>query len=251
MAVINDVTEVLHRIRAKLYPNYLHGVPGSFIARTDDEASLSIEEVCAALKNRGGFTGNYDDLTGYVRQFFDEAVYQLGDGFSVNLKYFSIHPRIGGTWENAVEKFDPAKHRIGFSFRVLKPLRDLAEHIEVLIEGVADTGGFIAEVTDVDTEAVNESLTPGGMFSLGGHKVKVAGSDPSCGVYFVSATNPAQRVAVSGHLAENTPGKIIGIIPALSPGQWKVEVVSQFTGSGSTSLKNPRTITGTPVFTVA
>ena len=25
MAVINNVTEVLHRIRARLYPNYLHG----------------------------------------------------------------------------------------------------------------------------------------------------------------------------------------------------------------------------------
>jgi hypothetical protein len=26
MAVINNVTEVPHRIRVKLYPNYLHGV---------------------------------------------------------------------------------------------------------------------------------------------------------------------------------------------------------------------------------
>jgi hypothetical protein len=54
MAIINNVTEVLHRIRAKLYPNYLHGVDGVYIARTDDEASLNIEQVCAALKNRGG-----------------------------------------------------------------------------------------------------------------------------------------------------------------------------------------------------
>jgi hypothetical protein len=73
MAIINNVNEVLHRIRAKLYPNYLHGIDGAYIARTDDEASLSIEEVCAALKNRGGFTGNYQDLVEYVRQFFDEA----------------------------------------------------------------------------------------------------------------------------------------------------------------------------------
>jgi hypothetical protein len=251
MAVINNVTEVLHRIRAKLYPNYLHGVPGAFIARTDDEASLSIEEVCAALKNRGGFTGNYDDLIGYVRQFFDEAVYQLGDGFSVNLKYFSIHPRIGGTWENALEQFDPAKHRIGFGFRVLKPLRDLTEHVEVLIEGIADTGGFIAELTDVITESVNESLTPGGMFSMIGHKLKVAGTDPSCGVYFLAAANPSQRVPVSGHLAENAPGKIIGIIPALAAGQWKVEVVTQYSGATNNPLKNPRTIAGAAVFTVA
>jgi hypothetical protein len=77
-----------------------------------------------------------------------------------NVTEGSAHPRIGGTWENAVEKFDPAKHRIGFGFQVLKPSRDLAERIEVLIEGVADTSGFTAEVTDAITEAVNESLTP-------------------------------------------------------------------------------------------
>ena len=41
MAIINKVNEVLHRIRAKLYPNYLQAVEGAYIARTDDEASLS------------------------------------------------------------------------------------------------------------------------------------------------------------------------------------------------------------------
>ncbi|MDR0524745.1 MAG: DUF4469 domain-containing protein [Spirochaetaceae bacterium] len=250
MAVINNIDEVLHRIRAKLYPNYLHGIPGAFIARADDEASLSIEEVCAALKNRGGFTGSYEDLIEHVRQFLGEAAYQLGDGFSVNLKYFSVHPRIGGTWESAIEKFDPAKHKIGFGFRTLKPLRDLAERVEVLIEGVADTGGFIAEVTDVTTEAVNESLTPGGMFSIAGHKLKIAGSDPACGVYFVSAGAPVQRIPAAGPLGENSASRLIGIIPALTSGQWKIEALTQFTGSGSTLLKSPRTIAWAGEFTV-
>lgn len=249
MAGIHSVNEVLHRIRAKLYPNYLHTIPGSFIARTDDEASLGVDSICAALKNRGGFTGNYDDLVEHVRQFLDETAYQIADGYSVNLKYFSIHPRISGTWESAAEKFDPVKHRIGFGFRVLKALRDLAEHIEVFIEGEADTGGFIAELIDVTSEAINETLTPGGMFSLSGHKLKLAGNDPACGIYFVSASNPSQRIAVSSHLAENSPSKLIGIIPALSPGQWKIEVVSSF-GSGGALLKEPRTIVSRTVFTV-
>jgi hypothetical protein len=249
MAIINNVTEVLHRIRAKLYPNYLHGIDGAFIARTDDEASLSVEDVCAALKNRGGFTGNYQDLVEYVRQFFDEAAYQLCDGFSVNTGYYSLHPRIGGTWANAAEPWDGAKHPIRFSFRALKPLRDLASRIEVHIEGVAETTGFIAEITDITTEAVNETLTPGGMFSLAGHKIKVAGDNADCGVYFVDAANPAQKVKVAGHLAENTAGKIIGIIPALGAGQWRVEVITQFS-SGGTTTKEPRVIAGAAVLTV-
>jgi hypothetical protein len=83
MAVINNENEVLHRVRVKLYPNYLPKVEGAYIARMDNEASLTVEEVCAALKNRGGFTGNYDDLVEHVRQFFDEAAYQLCDGFAM------------------------------------------------------------------------------------------------------------------------------------------------------------------------
>jgi hypothetical protein len=75
MAVINNVTETLHRIRAKLYPNYIHGIDGAFIARTDDEASLTIEQVCAALKNRGGFTGNYQDLVEYRVVFLTKRGY--------------------------------------------------------------------------------------------------------------------------------------------------------------------------------
>jgi hypothetical protein len=41
MAIINPVNEMLHRIRVKLYPNYLPHIPGAYIARTDNEASLS------------------------------------------------------------------------------------------------------------------------------------------------------------------------------------------------------------------
>lgn len=251
MAGFNNVDKILHRIRAKLYPNYLHTVEGAYIARTDDEAALSREQVCAAMVTRGGFEGNYQTLVDNVRQFFDEVAYQLCDGYSVNTGYFSLHPRIGGGWENALEPFDRKKHPIRFGFRALKPLRDLANFIEVNIEGVAETTGFIAEITDVTSEAVNETLTPGGQFAMIGHKIKVAGESADLGVYFVNVDNPAQRLKAHGNLAENAASKIIGILPELAAGRWQVEVVTQFTGSGSTSLKSPRTIRGDFILTVA
>ncbi|MDR2738336.1 MAG: hypothetical protein LBB68_00660, partial [Treponema sp.] len=166
MAVINSVTEVLHRIRVKLYPNYLPNTEGAYIARTDNEASLSVEEVCAALKNRGGFTGNYDDLVEHVRQFFDEAAYQLCDGFAVNTGYFSVHPNVGGTFGKVFEGHDTEKHPVTFRFRTRAPLRALAEHIAVEVEGLADVAGYIDEFTDIATESVNETATPGGQFSV-------------------------------------------------------------------------------------
>jgi hypothetical protein len=93
----------------------------------------------------------------------------------------------------------------------------------------------------VTTEAVNETLTPGGMFALAGHKIKVAGDHADCGVYFVNAAAPAQRVQVAGHLADNTASRIVGMIPALAAGQWHVELVTQYS-SGTTTTREPRTV---------
>ncbi|MDR0722642.1 MAG: DUF4469 domain-containing protein [Treponema sp.] len=242
MARINPINEMLHRIRVKLYPNYLPHVAGGCIARKDNEASLSIEEVCGALKNRGGFTGNYHDLVEYVKQFFDEAAYQRCDGFAVNTEYFSIHPNLGGTFDKLTEGHDTQKHPVSFRFRTLTPLRSLAEHSVVEVEGLAQVNGYIDEVVDVNTEAVNETLSPGGPFSIAGHKIKVAGADPEVGVYFVSQADPSLQVKVSGHFAENTGSKVIGLIPALSAGTWKAAIKTQYTGSGSTMLKSPRVI---------
>jgi hypothetical protein len=241
MAIIGMLNEVLHKIKVRLYPNYLAAILGAYIARTINEASLTIEEVCAALKNRGGFTGNYDDLVEHVHQFFDEAAYQLCDGFEVNMKYFSLHPNVGGTFDKVAEGHDTKKHPVTFRFRPRAPLRALAEHIVVEVEGIADVSGYIDEFIDVSTESVNETLTPGGQFSVAGHKIKVVGDKAEVGVYFVSVADPSQRVKVSGHLAENAANKLIGIIPALSAGTWKLEIVTQYT-TGSTFLKEPRVL---------
>jgi hypothetical protein len=60
----------------------------------------------------------------------------------------------------------------------------------VEVESLADSSGYIDEFIDVTTETVNETLTPGGQFSVLGHKITVAGDSPDVGVYFVSAADP-------------------------------------------------------------
>jgi hypothetical protein len=98
------VAEVLRRIRVKLYPHYLPHVKGAYIDRTDNEALLNVGEVCAALKNRSGFTGNDNNLMEH------EMAYQLCDGFAVDTGCFSVHPNIGGTFDKITEGHDTCKH---------------------------------------------------------------------------------------------------------------------------------------------
>jgi len=246
MAIINNINEVLHRIRVKLYPNYLPKIGnvemGAYIARTDSEASLSIEQVCAALKNRGGYGGDYEDLVEGVKQFFDETAYQLCDGFTVNTGYYSIHPNIGGTFNTVNEVHDHKKHPITFRFRTGKKLRRLIEHIGVDIEGIVDSSGWIDEFIDTDEDSINTLFVGGDQFVLHGHKIKIAGDNPGVGVFFVPVNAPEQAKKVT-RIAENTPSKIIGIAPQTEHQHNRIEVRTQFSGSSGTLLKTPRVIT--------
>lgn len=244
MELINNVSDVLHSLRVNLLPNYLKDkTGGDYIARTSSEATLSVEQVCATLIKRGGYSGRYEDLVTAVKGFMNEAAYQLCDGYTINTGYYSIIPGVGGTFTSAAEVNDRKKHPISFSFQARAALRRLARSITVKVDGVAENTAWIDSFVDINTNTVNETLTPGSAFIIRGHKIKVVGDDGEAGVYFESVTDDGRRVKATDSLIENTASKIIGMVPTLvAPRNYRVVVVSRFTG-GSNLLKKPRTIT--------
>jgi hypothetical protein len=240
MAGLSVDDEVLHRIRVKLYQNHLPKIEGKYVARTNSERTLSIDEICETMKRRGGYTGSVADLKEHVYLFNDEVGYQLCDGYAINMGYFSIHPNVGGVFDDKREGVTPDKHPIGFKFRVRNALRELAKHIEVFVEGAAETGAFIDEFHDNVSDTINEKATPGGIFSIVGGKVKIVGDPDETGVYFVA--EDGTEVKVAGRLEENEPSRILGIIPELpSDNEWTLEVRTKYSNS-VTLLKEVRVI---------
>ena len=245
MSLTYGVKQVMHRIRVKLYPNYLPGQETAFIARTDSEAVLGIEQVCAAYRDRGGFTGNFDDLVKHVKAYHNEVAYQLCDGFTVNNGFYSVYPNLGGTFATAHEKPTPDKNPLNFRLRANQPLRELAESIYILVEGLADTDAYIDEFIlhkgSLEDVQVNSTWISGRPFTLRGYKIKVECDDPECGVYFESADDPSVRHKVDIFI-ENNPSSVRGIVPDMAGiDRCRVVVRTQFTGSGI-MLKNVRTI---------
>jgi hypothetical protein len=243
MQIKNEITDVLHRIRIKLYPNHFQHVDGRYIARTDNEAVLDVKKVCSAAISRGGVECDLDDLIEYVNKYNDEVAYQLCDGYAVSNGYYSIHPNIGGAFNNENEVHDHKKHPITFRFRVLNKMRRLVNFINVIVDGIADVNGYIDEFVDVEEASSNAVFVPGDMFILTGHKIKVEGDDPSIGVFLVPVDDPSKRVKIT-RIAENTPAKIVGVIPpSTGYAANRIEIRTQYTG-GSAFLKTPRVITG-------
>jgi hypothetical protein len=243
MQIKNEIDEVLHRIRVKLYPNHFQHVEGAYIARTDSEASLNVRQVCSTAISRGGDEVDLDDFVEYVNKYNQEAMYQLCDGYAVNNGYYSIHPSIGGTFNSKHDLHDHQKHPISFHFRVLAKMRRLVQFINVEIEGIADVNGYIDEFHDFEADSINVAFVPGNQFSIHGHKIKVTGDSPDVGVYLVPVEDPSKKVKIT-RIGENTPTKIIGVLPD-STGYThnRIEIHTQFTGSTSNTLKTPRVIT--------
>ena len=240
MSIIKNINEVMHKIRVRLYPNYLPTAEGAYIARTDSDASLNIEQVCAALKNRGGYSGDYEGLVDNVKKYFDEAAYQLADGFAVNTGYYSIHPNIGGTFNSAKDSPDPKKNPLNFKFRINKPLRNLSKLIAIEIAGVADVKAYIDEFVNTEESSVNNLFVPGDIFCIYGSKIKIAGDHPDCGIYFVPVDDPSKAVKVK-RIPQNLPSTIMGVAPDTQFQFNRIEIRTQYTGS-ALLLKLPRTI---------
>jgi hypothetical protein len=231
------VRNVLHVIRAWLYPNYLeHG--DRFIARARTEKTLEVEQVCAEAVTRGGSDLSYDTMVDAVKAYFDEAFYQLADGFSVANAYFAIRPKIGGTFEHAGSGLDKEKNPVDFTFLKRKELRDICSRITVEIEGVAENSTYIAEVEDVASGTVDEKLTPKGVVVILGSRIKIAGG-PDCGLYLVKP--PASSGdKIQGNFVENYPTRLSIQLPDLSAGTYRVQVITRYGAGGL--LKEPRTI---------
>jgi len=229
----------LHKIKAYLYDNVLTEDPFDLIARVAAEHSLNIRNICDTAVSRGGANISAASMEHAVNLWFKEMAYRLCDGFSVNTGWFTVAPHIRGVFNSPTETFNPAKHTLLFSFSQGTLLRREIATTEVQILGVADPSLSIAQVTDVKTSSVNDLLTPNRNLRISGSRLKIAGDNPANGVFFISQDTQERIRVETDDIVTNNPSELIIVIPALAPGAYRVEVVTQFSTGGAV-LKEPK-----------
>jgi len=168
------------------------------------------------------------------------VAYQVCDGFTTNLGYFTIHPNIGGVFQTQNEAHDHKKHPITFRFGALAKLRALVKNIDVEVEGIAEVPAYIDQFIDLEENSINTSSVAGHGFAIHGHNIKIEGNHPDNGVYF-QPVGTQQMIQVE-RILENIPSKIVGIAPFAQNKVFKVVVITQYTGGG-VALKDFRLIT--------
>ena len=99
----------------------------------------------------------------------------------------------------------------------------------------------------MNTDTVNQMVSPGKLFAVTGQNVRVAGKDAR--LLLVSASGTPKISVGVGRLVDNDPGRLAGIVPELPAGRaWKIEVQTRY--AGSKELKDLRVITSDFTLTV-
>ena len=169
----------------------------------------------------------------------------LQEGFAINTGYFAAAASIRGTFDTRNDTFDKEKHAVTYKFTQGSVLRKQAA--EIL--HVSNTNYGIQTVKDTHTGSENNLLTPNSPLKVSGIKLKLTGSNPAVGVYFVNQTTGERTKVDSTDIVINQNSQLMLIIPALQPDSYCIEHVTQYAGS-TIPLTEPRTSTFAPTLQV-
>jgi hypothetical protein len=159
-------------------------------------------------------------------------------GDTINLRLEHYHYTIPGAYregdypKEAVMRITPSKE-----------LTDVVKKIS--LRNVEPSSRMRIEfVNDVKSATTNDKITPGGVVKIAGYNLKLAGTDVSVGLTFVSMTNPNTAYSVPiADIFTNNPSELMFIAPAMTPGEEvQLKITTQF-AKGSKTLNAPRSVT--------
>jgi hypothetical protein len=169
------------------------------------------------------------------------------EGDAVTTELFNSFPSMPGVYEGVTDSYDPSRHQVKIHLQPGTALRAAATRIKPK----KVTGGIavitVIAVTDIKTGSVNHLITPNRNLRITGQKLKLSGGQ--AGVYFINQEDGSRTQVDPSDVALNYPGELLIVTPDLSAGIYKLEVITQYGGTGK-PLKTPHSTVFDKILTV-
>lgn len=226
-----------------LTPNLLtKDIDNDYIAEVStSKQTLRNEDIAQRIVDEGSEI-KYDTLLSIINQHDRIIREAVCDGYSVLTGVGQYSPRVTGSWIGKSANFDPSVNKLTLDMVLSKEMRDALATVGVEVLGVKEGGGAnIGLVTNTFDGNTDGYISAGEDILIEGTKIKVAGDDPSCGVYFINRDDDTSY-KVERRLTQNDPSRIIARVPAeLAPGAYTLRIITQYSNS-AVLLKEPRTL---------
>ncbi len=226
-----------NKLKVWLRKNLLTPDPNDYVAVVSPMGSINKKGLIDALVEEG-VEIKRETLEDVISRYNRKSASYAVSGWNVDTGLVYMRPVVTGAIYG--KRLDPAKNSVYVSVVQGVDIRKEAAQTEVEILGEMPDVMYILQVVNMQIKVADNTLSRGRNVQVEGAYIKVAGEDPSVGVYLVNVDNGAETKLEAEYVVTNEPSKLMLLIPAdLAEGAYRLKVVTQFTGA-SKLLKSPR-----------
>lgn len=157
-----------------------------------------------------------------IEKYWETIIGFVREGYSYHDDHISVNLDIAGVFEDENDRFDPSRHSINVSIVPCSELKAATQNIKPTYVKPNKEVPEIMKVYDWGTEKMDEFLTPGAALEIEGSALKIYEEIDGQGVFFINKADGVETKAGMPKL--NEPKKLSLKVPALNPGQYRIEI---------------------------
>lgn len=209
-----------------------------YSARISSAGNVNTDDLVQGIIKKGSELKE-TTIRSVAQMFLEEMAEAIKGGHTVHTSLFRISLGVSGLFRGKTAQFDPQKNSIKANFVANAAFVSELQQLEVEVLGLGKGGAVIGKVIDTFTQIENHSITPNEVIHIEGSKIKIDGESADNGVY-LQRLNDNSRIKLE-RIIFNRPTELVIKLPDLEPGEYKLEIITQFSGSSKPS-KNTKTI---------
>jgi hypothetical protein len=232
-------------MKAWLIKNLLTDDPFDFMGIIDSNGNIGVEGIVDELVSEG-MELKRETVIDVISRFNRKSIDLVLSGFSVSTGLVNMHATIRGVFYD--RKWDPERNHLRVSISPSADMRRAIDETEVEILGEHAELIALFGITDLSTGKTDGTATRGFNAELRGTFIRIAGDDPTVGVWLRNTETGEDLRLPDVNIVLNEPSRLLLLIPAtFAIGEYELRVVTQMS-SGNKLLNTPRsTVLLTPV----
>ena len=208
----------------------------NYTARVLTERTINQDELIEKMLSKRNLVSK-TDIVAVLNSYYEEIIESIEEGDNINLPIVKIGYSISGVFETEEDSFNPDIHKLHVNLNSGKLINEVKEDIPLQKITAPITSTLINNCKDITSQTTNTTITSNGLFELNGVRLKVEGDKEEVGLYFVAENGTETKVQ---YLAQNGYKKVIGQVPTLATGTYKIRIKTQATYTAGTFLKEVR-----------
>ncbi|MDR0638572.1 MAG: DUF4469 domain-containing protein [Spirochaetaceae bacterium] len=239
MALDFTVKDIAHKVVAKFVPAYLPEAKKPYYLKAVFQPELDIHEIASKAE-----VYNITTPPKVIEEGFNaacELIYcLLGDGRRIKTPLCTVRTRLPGEYGGSETGLAPGARPEAHAQAAPELREYIAGRVQVVFDGIEDTGGFIAEAVDESNGHVNTTMTENNILTIRGYGLKIdsdAAHEGDVGLTFES-DDPAVPSVKAEVIAVNEPKTLKVVVPEelSAPKSYYLKIVTQSSAKGGGHL---------------